>query len=144
VDRRTRRLVASAEEGSVRLGKGRWEFLIRNQVTERAPFIRDSVNNILNQPVLSKKKKRVVRRARDDFGALPEPSAKHPLYNLLGRSNAAAAEWALGRIEERRLFGGYWTRQLLERSGFKIQKRALPAPARSGRRTPEARRSRRC
>jgi hypothetical protein len=52
-------------------------------------FIRDSVNNMLNQPVLSKKKTRVVCWAQDDVGALPEPSAKHIsttcLYNnLLG------------------------------------------------------------
>jgi uncharacterized protein YbjQ (UPF0145 family) len=131
VDRRTRRLVAAAEEGSVRLGDDRWEFLIRNQVTELAPFIRDSVNNMLNQPVLSKKKKRFVRRAEDYFGALPEPSAKHHLYNLLGRGNAAAAEWALGRIEERRLLDWYWAGQLLKSDVFEIQKRVLPALARA-------------
>ena len=131
VGRRTRRLVAAAEEGNVRLGDDRWEFLIRNQVTELAPFIRDSVNDLFSRPVLSKKKKRFVRRAQDYFGALPEPSAKHHLYNLLGRGNTAAAEWALGRIEERRLLDWYWIGKLLESDVFEIQKRALPALARA-------------
>jgi hypothetical protein len=43
---------------------------------------------------------------------------------------------ACGCSRHRKL-DGYWTCQLLERGVFDIQKRALPAPARSGRRTPE-------
>jgi hypothetical protein len=94
VDWRTRRLLAAADEGSVRLSGGAMGISHSEPGDRTGPvyprlFIRDSVNNMLNQPVLSKKKTRVVCWAQDDVGALPEPSAKHisttcPYNNLLG------------------------------------------------------------